>query len=82
MAIGVWNCRWCETEFQPRNTGGSMQKFCSVLCRRAFDVACRQYASGEVDAGRLRVSVLRLALGQRARCSDGHSFPKGTSGAP
>ncbi len=60
-------CLWCETEFQPRGTGGKPQKFCSAPCRRDFEAACRAYAAAEVEAGRIPVSVLRMALEQRAR---------------
>ena len=30
-------CRWCETAFTPRNTGGTKQKFCSKICKRYFE---------------------------------------------
>lgn len=61
-------CLWCGTGFRPRATGGSPQRFCAAPCRRAFDMACRIYAAMEIDAGRLSVSTLRMALEQRARC--------------
>ena len=63
-------CLWCTTGFEPRANGGSPQRFCSPQCRRAFDTACRKYAMTEVYAGRLPVSELRMALRQRARCSE------------
>ena len=61
-------CLWCGADFEPRATGGKPQRFCQPVCRRAFDAACRLYAASEVEAGRLPVSSLRLALEQRARC--------------
>ena len=56
------------SKIQSRNSGGSFQRFCSSLCRGAFNTACRVYAASEVDAGRLQVSDLKMALGQRVRC--------------
>ena len=64
-------CTWCGEAFPPRTTGGSAQRFCSAPCRRAFDTACRAYASARVDAGRVTVAELRRALEQRARCPEG-----------
>ena len=61
------DCLWCGTEFEPRSNGGKPQRFCSAPCRRAFDTACRVYAAAEVEAGRLPVSALKMALEQRAR---------------
>ncbi len=63
-------CLWCSAAFEPRTSGGSPQRFCSAPCRRIFDIACRKYAMTEVYAGRLPVSELRVALRQRARCSE------------
>ncbi len=61
------DCLWCGTEFEPRSNGGKPQRFCSAPCRRAFDTACRVYAAAEVEASRLPVSALKMALEQRAR---------------
>ncbi len=61
------DCLWCGIEFEPRSNGGKPQRFCSATCRREFEAACRAYAAAEVEAGRLPVSALRRALGQRAR---------------
>ncbi len=60
-------CAWCGTEFEPRGNGGKPQRFCSAPCRRAFDTACPVYAAAEVEASRLPVSALKMALEQRAR---------------
>ena len=51
-------CLWCETDFEPRVSGGKAQRFCRPACRRAFDTACRKYLAAEVEAGRLQVSEL------------------------
>ncbi len=76
------SCLWCNTEFEPRASGGKPQRFCSPPCRRAFDTACRKYAMTEVYAGRLQVSALRIALGQRARWSEGRLAPRVPQVAP
>ena len=57
-------CLWCETDFEPRV---KQQRFCQSACRRAFDIACRKVGAAEIEAGRLQVSDLRMALQQRAR---------------
>ena len=62
------NCLWCEAEFAQRKTGGMAQRFCSKDCRQDFFSACRDWAVGEVLAGRLSVSTVRMAHQQRARC--------------
>ena len=77
----MW-CLWCKTEFEPRASGGKPQRFCSPPCRRAFDTACRKYAMTEVYAGRLQVSALRIALGQRARWSEGGLASRSAPVAP
>ena len=61
-------CTWCRTEFEPRNNGGSEQRFCSAPCRRAFDSACRIWAAAEYDAERVSIFALRTAFYERARC--------------
>ena len=76
------NCLWCEGEFEPRASGGSPQRFCSAPCRRAFDTACRKVGAAEIEAGRLQVSELRMALRQRARCSESRLGLRATPGAP
>ncbi len=60
-------CTWCGTAYEPRRNGGKPQRFCSASCRRAFNTGCRVYAAAEVDAGRVSVSALKIALEQRAR---------------
>jgi hypothetical protein len=60
-------CTWCGTEYEPRSNGGSAQRFCTAPCRRAFDSACRIWASAEYEAERVSIFTLRTALYQRAR---------------
>ena len=69
------SCEWCGNSFAPRTNGGSRQRFCSQYCRQDFFTACRIWAAREYEAGRLTLSALRTALGQRARCvgADGAS---------
>ncbi len=54
-------CLWCETGFEPR-ASGTQHRFCHSACRRAFDTACRKVGAAEIEAGRLQVSELRIAL--------------------
>lgn len=60
-------CTWCETEFEPRSNGGSVQRFCAAPCRRAFETACRIWAAQEYEAERVSIFELRTAVQQRAR---------------
>ncbi len=67
-------CLWCETDFEPR---AKQQRFCQSACRRAFDTACRKVGAAEIEAGRLQVSALRMALQQRARWPESRLAPRG-----
>ena len=84
-------CTWCGTAYQPRSNGGSAQRFCAAPCRRAFDSACRIWATAEYDAERVSIFTLRTAFYERARCvgnspaSEGAKAPgteTRTDGAP
>ena len=55
------DCIWCELSFEPRASGGKPQRFCSTLCRRAFDTASRKWVSVAIEAGTLTVAELRNA---------------------
>ena len=61
-------CTWCGVAYEPRSNGGSVQRFCSAPCRRAFDSACRIWATAEYDAERVSIFTLRTAFYERARC--------------
>ncbi len=54
------NCLWCDIPFKPRQ-GGKPQRFCSADHRRAFEAALREWARGELEAGRLTVEELKGA---------------------
>ena len=60
-------CIWCDTAFTPRETGGSLQIFCSAQCRKQFHAACRVWAEDQVWRGLVPVSALRRAAGQHLR---------------
>ena len=76
------NCLWCETEFEPRASGGKPQRFCSKACRVDFHVAARSWAEQAVASGLLLVSALRMAHKQRARCVQSVSTLRSAQGAP
>ncbi len=71
------SCIWCETKFAARKNGGSAQRFCSKDCRQDFHIACRTWAVREYEAGRVSLTALRSPPGQRARCIERDSDPKG-----
>ncbi len=75
-------CLWCETEFEPRASGGKPQRFCSKACRVDFHVAARSWAENAVASGLLLVSALRMARKQRARCAGSRNASIGTQGTP
>ena len=59
-------CRWCETVFAPRNTGGSKQKFCSKICKRYFENSILNWANAQYDKGavnRLELQCMRSLKG-------------------
>ncbi len=51
-------CRWCQSAFEPRTSGGRRQHFCSLVHRRAFERALRTWARAEFEAGRVTVGTL------------------------
>ncbi len=66
-------CLWCNAAFEPR---GKQQRFCQPTCRRAFDTACRKVGAAEIEAGRLQVSELRMALQQGALWPESRLAPR------
>src|SRR5215469_2405530 len=61
------SCRWCDSLFGPRQTGGRAQRFCRPSCRRAFHAAARNWALGAIVNGTLGVEDIRnSAPGTRA----------------
>ncbi len=62
-------CTWCGSQYEPRNNGGSAQRFCSKDCRVDFNTACRVWAAQEYEAERLSIFALRSCLDQHTRCA-------------
>ena len=52
-------CEWCQREYEPRNSGGSPQKFCTKQCKRLFEKSIRQWAYDERTKGKLNLSELQ-----------------------
>ena len=52
-------CLWCEADFTPRRTGGSVQKFCMEKHRMAFWAAARRWVLIALSNGMLTMSELR-----------------------
>jgi hypothetical protein len=52
-------CAWCGKPFNPRTTGGKLQRFCCSRCRRALDGAGRRYIAGALANGMLTIDALR-----------------------
>ena len=52
-------CEWCQREYEPRNSGGSPQKFCTKQCKRLFEKSIRQWAYDEHTKGKLNLSELQ-----------------------
>ena len=52
------NCQWCQKDFQPRESGGSPQKFCDRDCKRLFEKSIRQWASNKYSKGSLKLPEL------------------------
>ena len=52
-------CKWCRNEYEPRDSGGSPQKFCSRECKRLFEKSIRQWAYDKHAKGSLNLSKLQ-----------------------
>lgn len=52
-------CEWCHRDYEPRNTGGSPQKFCSRECKRLFEKSIRQWGYHQHAQGRLNLSKIQ-----------------------
>jgi len=52
-------CEWCQREYEPRNSGGSPQKFCSKKCKRLFEKSIRQWSYMQHAQGKLNISELQ-----------------------
>lgn len=51
-------CLWCGSAFKPRQSGGSVQRYCSTAHRIALHTAARKWAVREMEAGRLSVEAV------------------------
>jgi hypothetical protein len=52
-------CPWCDRQFQTRQTGGRLQRFCLPACRRAFHAAARNWALDAVADCTLTIAEIR-----------------------
>lgn len=52
-------CLWCGNPFEPRQSGGKAQRYCSASCRRGMEHSARSYALAAVDAEILTVEDLK-----------------------
>jgi len=68
-------CLWCSAPFEPRETGGTAQRFCCPAHRRAFDQAARAYVRHAIAEGRLTTSELKKVAGTSARAVTEASAP-------
>lgn len=61
-------CPWCKSAFEPRQSGGRPQRFCSNTCTSEFYDAVRRYTLIELEEGRLTPQDVRQkVLGKDAR---------------
>lgn len=78
-------CPWCDRPFEPREKGGTPQRFCSAPCRSEYHTACRQLGDQLVSLGIVAMPELKstdarllaklvkadiLPAGKRARFSE------------
>ena len=52
-------CEWCQREYEPRNSGGSPQKFCTKQCKRLFEKSIRQWSYKQHAQCKLNLSELQ-----------------------
>jgi len=55
----VLSCCWCDRPFEPRQTGGRMQRFCRPSCRRSFHAVVRTWALDAIADGTLSIEEIR-----------------------
>ena len=51
-------CKFCETLFVPRTTGGSQKKFCNKNCKDKFHSHCKQYSRKLFEQNRISIEEL------------------------
>ena len=59
MCVMTNKCKWCQKDYQQRESGGSPQKFCGRECKRLFEKSIRQWAYNEHAKGSLNLSKLQ-----------------------
>jgi len=52
-------CEWCQKDFQPRQSGGSPQRFCSKICKRFFERSLLRWARQQHAQGTLKIAELQ-----------------------
>ena len=52
-------CEWCQRDYEPRNSGGSPQKFCTKQCKRLFEKSIRRWSYMQHAQGKLNLSELQ-----------------------
>ena len=52
-------CEWCQKEYEPRNSGGSPQMFCTKHFKRLFEKSIRQWSYKQHAQGKLNLSELQ-----------------------
>ncbi len=60
-------CTWCQTAYEPQETGRNVKKFCAESCRRDFHTACRMWGEEQYGCGELSIFQLKTCLGRRVR---------------
>jgi hypothetical protein len=68
------DCEWCGAPFEPRQDGGSAQRFCSRACRAALHKAARRWALALLAGGYITADNLRQGR-RRSVYAQGCSSP-------
>ena len=63
-------CKWCRNDYEPRDSGGSPQKFCSKQCKRLFEKTILKWAYDEHAKGRINLSELESMHSFKGGCND------------
>jgi len=63
-------CKLCRNEYEPRDSGGSPQKFCSKQCKRLFEKTILKWAYNEHAKGRINISELVSMHSFKGGCND------------
>ena len=66
----ISQCKWCRKEYEPRDSGGSPQKFCSKQCKRLFEKTILKWAYDEHAKGRINLFELESMHSFKGGCND------------